>query len=86
MSLMGYRGHVIPVQTIVEMYMKTYSHIHTFCLLVCVGPVNLIRIVYVTRMYLLCLQEFERIHHILRTLLDRKQRLLGNLHTNPYQR
>ena len=31
-------------------------------------------------------QEFERIHHILRTLLERKQRLLGNLHTNPYQR
>ena len=29
MSLMGYRGHVIPVQTIVEMYMKTYSNVHT---------------------------------------------------------
>ena len=42
--------------------------------------------VHVTGMLFLCLQEFERIHHILRTLLERKQRLLGNLHTNPYQR
>ena len=32
------------------------------------------------------LQEFDRIHHILRALMERKQRLLGNLHTMPYQR